>query len=346
LTVLMLVAAFLATRAGRAAEARVTVPGEAAQAAARKTINEVFGKQWEAARTSAARQALAASLLEQAGKLADDPAGQFVLLEMARDMAVRGDDPTTALAAADALAATFEVDGLAIKAETVVRLAGSVTGAEQAKMLLEQTLDLVDAAVSREAFAQARELVTAAAKIAYKARDKALRERINGYRQWIDELVREQPRYLEAMKKLDADPVDPEANLIAGRFRWFGKGDSVWGIPMLALGSDAGLKTLAIAELKVTDSIDERVTLADGWWERAAQETGRAQQQVRWRAAGWYQLVLPKLSGLAKARVEKRLSEVSGPIPPLRSVAGNEDLVPADCRAWGTSRSRCRTRCC
>lgn len=134
-------------------------------------------------------------------------------------------------------------------------MAGSVTGAEQAKMLLEQTLDLVDAAVSREAFAQARELVTAAAKIAYKARDKALRERINGYRQWIDELVREQPRYLEAMKKLDADPVDPEANLIAGRFRWFGKGDSVWGIPMLALGSDAGLKTLAIAELKVTDSI-------------------------------------------------------------------------------------------
>ena len=162
LTVLMLVAALLATRAGRAGEARVAVPGEAAQAAARKTINEVFGKQWEAARTAAARQALAASLLEQARKLADDPTGQFVLLEMARDMAVRGDDPKTALAAADALEATFEVDGLAIKAETVVRLAGSVTEAEQAKMLLEQALDLVDTAVAREAFAQARELVTTA----------------------------------------------------------------------------------------------------------------------------------------------------------------------------------------
>ncbi len=321
LTVLMLVAALLATRAGRAGEARVAVPGEAAQAAARKTINEVFGKQWEAARTAAARQALAASLLEQAGKLADDPAGQFVLLEMARDMAVRGDDPKTALAAANALEATFEVDGLAIKADTVVRLAGSVTDAEQAKMLLEQTLDLVNTAVSREAFAQAQELVTTAAKIAYKARDKALRERIDGYRQWTDELVREHPRYLEAMKKLDADPVDPEANLIAGRFLWFGKGDSEWGIPMLALGTDAELKRLALAELKVTDSIDQRLELADGWWEHAAKETGRAQQQMRWRAAGWYQLVLPKLSGLLKARVEKRLGEVSGPVPPLRLLA-------------------------
>lgn len=259
LTALMLVAAWLATQAGRAGEARLAVPGEAAQAAARQTIKEVFGKQWDAARTPPARQVLAAILLEQARKIPDDPAGQFVLLKMARDMAVRGDDPKTALAAADALAATFEVDGLATKAETVVRLAGSVTEAEQARILLEQTLGLVDKAVAREAFGQAQELVAMAAKIAYKARDKARRERIDGYRQWIEDLVREHPRYLEAMEELDASPADPEANLIAGRFLWFGKGVGERGIPMLALGSDAGLKTPAIAELKVTDSIDQRV---------------------------------------------------------------------------------------
>jgi F0F1-type ATP synthase epsilon subunit len=79
---------------------------------------------------------------------------------------------------------------------------------------------------------------------------------------------------------------------------------------MLAAGSDPVLKALAKADINAT-SIDEKIKVADGWWDYAQHEKGIGRDQILARAAKWYREVSPKLQGLAKAKAEKRLAEIA-----------------------------------
>jgi hypothetical protein len=111
-----------------------------------------------------------------------------------------------------------------------------------------------------------------------------------------------------AAERLKQNPNDPAANLTVGHYRCLVKGDWENGLPLLALGDDEDLKELATKELGEVTQADEQVELGDGWWELAKEEEGRAQEQLRRRAAHWYLQARPSLSGLTKKRIALRLA--------------------------------------
>ena len=113
----------------------------------------------------------------------------------------------------------------------------------------------------------------------------------------------------EAAAVLDKKPDDPLANLTVGKYYCFQKGDWEKGLPMLALGQDETLKAMAAQEIAGLTKADDQVKVGDAWWDLAEKEHGRVQANLRGRANYWYQQVLPELSGLAKARLEKRIKE-------------------------------------
>jgi len=64
--------------------------------------------------------------------------------------------------------------------------------------------------------------------------------------------------------------------------------------------------------------------LADDWWNLAEKEKDWTKAAVQSRAAHWYEQALPKLTGLDKVKVEKRLETAATqghPISP-RSASG------------------------
>ena len=101
-----------------------------------------------------------------------------------------------------------------------------------------------------------------------------------------------------------------------GKYECFFKGDWEKGVSNLALGKDDNLKAVAAMELKRPASSTEQAKLGDDWWDLAEKQEGVTRLQMQQRAAYWYQKAMPGLSGLTKAKVEKRLGQlVVAPAP-------------------------------
>ena len=74
---------------GQQADSRAPAPSEETQAKARQLVEQLFERELAAARKPQEKAALARKLMEEAGKAKDDPAGRFVLLTEARELAVQ-----------------------------------------------------------------------------------------------------------------------------------------------------------------------------------------------------------------------------------------------------------------
>jgi hypothetical protein len=94
--------------------ARLPVPDAAKQKEAEKSVRDLFKSEY-AKKAPADRQALAAALLDQAARTADDPSGRWVLYREAQEIAVQAGDPKLAVAAVDGAARVFDIDALAQK---------------------------------------------------------------------------------------------------------------------------------------------------------------------------------------------------------------------------------------
>ncbi len=290
-------------------------PDEAARQKALKTVEDVFKDEIAAAKTPAQRRGLAAKLLAAAAE-ADAAAERWVLLSLARDMASQAGDLETALRAADATAESFKVEGLPLKVEALEAATRSGALADQQKALAEAAVSLAEEALVGDDFETASRLNRLGVAAARKVRDAALIGRAAAQTREVEKASRAFRKVQAALETLKTSPADPEANLAAGRYLCLVKGQWDKGTSMLALGSDAKLKTLAERELRGAADAAAQLALADGWWDLAEQEEGAARQRLQDHAADWYRRALPQLTGLDKTKAEKRIARPEAPVAP------------------------------
>ena len=238
----------------------------------------------------------------------NDAAGKYILLGMAKDLAAGAGDAETAFAAIAELE-TYQIDSLNLKFDTLTVISKSVRG-QDAKGLIDRINPLIDEAIGADRYDLAGQLAQLGVSVAKTTKELDAIKAATGRVQEARNAETAYQQVKKALASLADKPKDPEANLAAGRFYCLTKGQWDKGLPMLALGSDAALKALAEKELaKPTDS-DKQVELGDGWWALAEKDNGAARGRLRERAGYWYEQVLPNLTGLMKAKVEKRLSEI------------------------------------
>jgi len=240
----------------------------------------------------------------------DDTTGRFVLLEMARDLAVANGDIETALRALEQTEVAYNVDSLAVKTEALNSLAGTVRTREQHSVMVSTLGPLVTEAIAADRYKLAKQLSTLALMSARKARDIAVLRQAVSQLSDVEALEKEYVTISPALTKLANAPANPDANLAVGRFLCFVKGDWESGIRMLALGSDQELKNLAEGELGAPSKPEEQLHLGDEWWTLAESQEGRPKRNLLIRARHWYSEAIPSLSGLSAARVRKRLDEL------------------------------------
>ncbi len=144
-----------AAGAGNAAEgnadavARPAVPSSEKQAEAVKNVEEVYSDDLAAAHTMDEKKTLAKKLMKTARETDNDKdiAARFVLLRMARDLAIQAGDATTAFEAIDELSGAFEVDGMELQTTAIIKLAATARTKDQHALLAAKGL----AAVARGA---------------------------------------------------------------------------------------------------------------------------------------------------------------------------------------------------
>ena len=341
---LMLLAA--TTLFGQETAKKAVVPDEKVQAKAVALIRDVYRNEYKQAKTPEKKVEFAKKLIEKAESSKDSPADQFVLLRIARDLAAQGGDCDTTFEAVDQMAEGFAVDLLEMKVEALTTVATVVTKEDQ-QQVVEAAQAVISQAIAQDKYDVADRLGKLALAAARKSRDQALVKQTQASIKSVKEATKAFAEVEAAMKTLEENPVDPDANLAVGKYLCFIKGKWKQGRSTLLLGSDATLKALVLKEGEgVTDSA-EQAKLGDDWWKLAEKETGLTKQNLQRRAVFWYEEALPQLTGLAKAKVERRMAvaeETASKSPsatPERSshaakVVYLDDLQPIDFKVgWG-----------
>lgn len=274
---------------------------------AEKLVKEVFQQDY-AATAAQNRVLLARKLLQQGIDTKDDPAARFVLFREARDVAAAAGDVETALQAVRELAGAFDVDEKAMRPAVLAAAAKSARSPEDFRKLAEQYLQLADDALAREDFDLAVQSAGSASGVARKSKDLPLAARADARAKEISDLRLRSDKVKAARNKLAAQADDPEANLILGQYLCVDKGDWEAGLPLLAKGSHPALKNAALRELAKPAAPAEHVAAGDAWWDAGEKESGGARKALWQRAIRWYEAALPEITGLTKAKVERRLA--------------------------------------
>ena len=238
--------------------------------------------------------------MEKANGTQDDPTTKFVLLKLARDIAVQAVDGELAFEAIDAMASDYDVNRIEMKAGVLEQAAKrSRLTPDQRAAIADAALKVIDAAIGEDNFDVAKRLGKQASQLARLSKDTDLLQEVVAKNKAVDAAAKAYADVEKAAVKLKQTPDDPDANTKVGKYLCFTKGDWQKGLQMLVKGSDASLKALATKDLAGAASGEAQVKLGDAWWDAGNKR----------RAVHWYTQALPGLTGFVKDRVEKRMEE-------------------------------------
>ncbi len=330
------------------ADRRLAIPDDAAQRAALDLVRETFRAENDKAKTPDEKRQFARFLFQTAADTQNDPAAQYVLLRVARDIAASSGDSQFVCQSIDKLAELYHIDGFEMKAQTLIKLPPALNSQDDHKQFVLAGRTLVETAVDKDRYDLATELSALILDVARRmsADDIDLRKEVVALGKVVEKKAADYQAIEAALAVLADNPADAEANLVVGKYRCFEKGDWENGLPMLAMGNDPGLKAAAEQELAKPSTADDQTKLGDAWWELAEREDEPSKDQLLRRAAIWYERALPELSdGLVKAKIEKRLEQITSANPATelekgtksREVVYLDDLREVDFRVgFGT----------
>lgn len=304
-------------------------PSAAEIESARGRINEIFGVEARQASKPEDKLALAQKMFQVASETSGDSAARFVLLDEARKMQAAAGDVDQALATISTLAEEFGNDLRELQLATLTAMSDVPLPVERRDQLAAAVLTLINQSVAEEEFAAAEEFAKLAVKASARTGDVNLRRAIVQRRADLTRLKDEFHAVEQARQKLALDASDPAANLIVGKFLCFAVADFEQGVPHLALCGKEPYAAAAHADQDAKQR-DPLATLkaGDAWY--ALAESVRTSDKELVPAAlvrthHWYELAVPQLTGLDKARVEKRLQEIGLVASPLRTSQGSEN---------------------
>jgi hypothetical protein len=287
---------------------RKPLPPEEELDAAKQRLKAAFGSDVAKAMKPSEKLALAKQLLEAAkGEQSDSV--KYVVLQAARRLAIGGNDAGLALSLAADLASEFEIENVALVAETITDLAkADLPSAEQEKVV-DAALKTAREALENEQGSAADSLSLVALTMANRAKDTARRKAAKGMR---DEALRFKEvlgEYQAAKELLAVDENDAKSNLVVGKFLCFERQDWIRGREHLAKSGDEKLAAAAKLE-NAASSAREMLAAADAWFELRGSFSGREKHQVDRHAADLYELAAKDLSGLDKSKADNRLEEL------------------------------------
>lgn len=284
-------------------------PNTAALHVATKNIKEIYGKRIAQAHDQSGKLALCAELIK-VGNEESDPGNHFAILVLARDTAAGAGALEMSFRAIDAINATFQVDGLRMKADAALTASRLINSTADARAFVNESLPVLEQAVEADHFDFVRELGNEILAVARKAESPMLLQQATVQSQRATEAAKAYLDVKRSLTTLTQNPKDPAANLKVGKFRCFVHDDWDHGLPLLALGSDRTLKDIAQMELAQPTGSDEQLKLGDAWWGLAGSEKSDLKSKYQARAAKWYEAALPQLTGLRQLSIAKHLKEI------------------------------------
>lgn len=283
------------------------VPPEAEQATRLKALKDIYKDEY-ARRKPEERAALARKLFAQGLATADDVVVRFVFLREAQDLAAKSGDLDLGVQALDALSASYAVDAVEDRLRFYAAIAPAISSIEAARVVIDAQLVLATQAIAVDEYPLAIRAATQADGFARRLKDADLPVRTQAALDLAKSLASEYAA-LGQIRDLLGE-FTPAGHAKYGRFACLSKSDWETGLVHLAQGDDEALKGLAVAEAAATTA-ETRLACADAWYDWALKQKVKPVRSAALAHAGdLYRRVLPEVTGLVLARVDKRLADL------------------------------------
>ncbi|HEV3006510.1 MAG TPA: NPCBM/NEW2 domain-containing protein [Pirellulales bacterium] len=279
---------------------------------AKRSFEEKFADDLQAAKAPDLRLSVARKILQAANEAGAGSAERYALLDQARELAASVGSSKVAFDAIDDLAQEFEIDELDLRLATLDEAAKAPFSQAAKREQFDSARELIEDCVDDDHFPEALRAATLAQAAARPLKDTALTRQIAEQKKDLDKLAKAFAQIKDDLERLAADANDPAANLAVGKFYCLVKDDWERGLPHLAAGGDVSLKDLAQRELAKPNGAFDQKSLGDAWWDLSRKERGPLKPALAGRAGFWYRRALPLLTGIEKEAVEKRLKEIGG----------------------------------
>jgi len=304
---------------------RVAPPDPEALAQAVQELNVTSGVLIGAATTGEAKRSVAETLLKQAGR-ATSAAQRYALLDQARTLAVDAGDLRLSLSAIGELGRGFQTDTQTLTAEVLKKLAGSVTGRDEHRLVAQTAVACAQYAAGAGDNDLAESLYVVALGAARELADARLEGTIQRDLEALTPATTQpaivpaavdlsnavtSQEVMQANEVLKRSPRDADAHLTVGKFLCFVKEDWSAGLPHLAYGSDASLSKLARNDMLLPRTAKNVVELADAWYELGLQADPSTRKAAWSRSLDQYQAARSQLTGMRRERVEGRVAELT-----------------------------------
>lgn len=306
---------------------RRAVPESSLQQSSLKLARDLFASAY-ANKTRTGQENLVYQLLDEAQTEKDDPTSRYVLLNEAKETAIRVGDFSAAILAAGELIDNYDLPPMEVMGELLKKIGPRLAGQDAADGATVSML-LVEAFAKQQAFAEARKWIPSTRAIAYASHNSKV---IAGVAEGVARIefdVAQSDEAQAAMAKLKTNPHDAAANLAVGQYQCFVCGDFAAGCAFLAKGNDPALKRPADAELTKPTTPEDQKACGDLWWDQSIVQSKvhAVAYGCKARAIYWYRKALPKLTGLVKREIELRVGESdSDPGPAVASLPGRGKL--------------------
>lgn len=294
---------------------KVAPPIAARQSEIRKLLDETL--ELPKATTATKKQQAVQKLTEMAADPNTSSEELYVVLTTAMTLLRETGDFPIYLKLVDQLVETYRFDADSERTRYLTEFMASCKSMATLEPAVAEVIASVDDAARDSRYRPANELLDAADKHAKRLNATKLAKSLAEARQSLRGRELAYQAMTQAQKTLEQKPDDPKANTAVGI--WFAVYESDWeqARPKLISGSDAKWKAAAAAEPSSADDIDRQLVAADAWWDVALSATGDAKLAAQRRAQYWYSTYEPSVkSPLVKARVVKRLEEISAIVDP------------------------------
>jgi len=303
-------AQFVSATPLHADERRLPPEGDAL-ASATATVKDAFRA--ELAKEKPQELAAVAKKIFTLADAEQDLSLRYAMLMEARDTAVRAEDVDLTFDILRRLDSQFRIDLASQRVDMLLALAKSAKAPDDHRRLIEQNLATIDELIAAGEFETAERQLRVADISIPKAKEVTLRKQVIDARVQVNTFKRESHLFSIAQSKLLEMPDDLDANLAAGKFLCFFKGDWDRGLVHLLKGRDEALAAAAKSDLAKPGDAAAQATTAALWWDSSEKlsQSQWAGNAVQSRAAHWYAMAAPSLTGLAKSVAEKRIEVVS-----------------------------------
>jgi hypothetical protein len=323
---------------------RTPRPSPEALRHARSKVEDVYGADFRRANTAEMQKALAVSIMATSRE-EHESASRYVLIQAARDLAIRIGALDIAKEADRFTAQEFDEDEQSLQIDTLRQLSNKAPPDTLEPIVLALAEHIRGLLATADGIDSADALIKHVVNAARRSRNPNLQAAAAGV---VTEL-RERQKAIAKLRpyydRLRVNNNDREAAAIIGKHLCLEEGEWGEGLRFLGRATESPLSIAARAELGAQNSAAGKLRAAELW--KAAFDSAAVNEKaaVGRHAISLYATALGSLSGLERTRVEKTIEEIQAAIP--KSALDQDWQVifrSADPTIWNTDSSQGHNR--